>query len=120
MDIEAPMDKLLFLNQELFSMVENSIAIDLLARLLSTQLVARGEKQLLDRSRTYFKLLRRIFLEGQESGDFRTDMSVNEQVKIYALSERALMYDWCICNGEYSLKSYAAEVMPFFLQRILN
>ena len=41
-------EKLLFLNQELFTMIENSISIDLLARLLSTQLVTRGEKSLLE------------------------------------------------------------------------
>lgn len=111
-------DKLIFLNQELFSMIENSIALDLLSRLLSTQLSTRGEKQLLDRSRYYYKLLRKLILEGQENGEFRTDMSVNELVKLYAIAERALLYDWCICNGEYSLKSYAATAMPIYMYRI--
>lgn len=115
---KSAMDKLIFLNQELFGMIENSIAIDLLARLLSSQLVMRGEKHLLDRSRYYYRLLRKICLEAQESREFRWDLSVNELVKIYAIAERALMYDWCICNGEYSLKSYARTVMPFFLQRL--
>lgn len=113
------LDQLIYLNQELFSMVENSVSLDLLAQLLSTQLVTRGEKHLLDRSRYYFKLLRKICLAGQESGEFRTDMSVNEMVKLYAVAERALMYDWCICNGEYSLKSYAKSTMPFFLNKFL-
>lgn len=112
------MDKLIFLNQELFAMIENSISLDLLARLLSTQLITKGEKHLLDRNRFYFKLLRKIFLTGQENGEFRQDMSVNELVKIYAVAERALLYDWCICNGEYSLKSYAATVMPLFLSKL--
>ena len=111
-------DKLIFLNQELFSMIENSISLELLAHLLSTQLVTRGEKHLLDRNRYYYKLLRRICLEGQETGEFPTDLSVNELVKLYAVAERALLYDWCICNGEYSLKSYAASTMPCFLSKI--
>lgn len=117
-DFSSCMDKLIFLNQELFSMIENSISLELLARLLSTQLITKGEKHLLDRNRTYFKLLRKIFHEGQESGEFRTDMSLNELVKMYAISERALLYDWCICNGEYSLKSYAQTMMPMFLYRM--
>ncbi len=112
---ESCYEKLIFLNQELFGMIENSISLDLLARLLSTQLVTRGEKHLLDRSRLYYRLLRRIFQEGQESGEFRTDLSVNEMVKIYAVAERALLYDWCICNGEYSLKTYAWSTMPLYL-----
>lgn len=41
------MDQLLFLNQELFRMIENSISLDLLARLYSTQLTTSGEKHLL-------------------------------------------------------------------------
>lgn len=111
-------EKLLYINQELFSLIEDSISLDLLARLYSTQLITKGEKHLLDHNRTYYKLLRQIVREGQERGDLRSDMSVNEITKIYALCERAVMYDWCICNGEYSLRSYAKTVMPMFLHQI--
>ena len=51
-------DKLAFLNHELFVMIEDSISRDLLSGLLSTQLQAQGEKHLLDRNRTYFRILR--------------------------------------------------------------
>ena len=51
-------DVLIFLNCELFSMIESSVDIGLLSGLLSTQLVTKGEKHLLDRSRTYYKLLK--------------------------------------------------------------
>ena len=50
----SAMDKLLFLNEELFGMIENSISMELLARLLSTQLVTNGEKHLLNHNRTYY------------------------------------------------------------------
>ena len=113
-DMDA-VDALVYLNKELFSMVENSISIDLLARLLSTQLLARGEKHLLDRNRYYFKLLRQIVSDGQKAGQLRTDMSGNEIVKSYALWERALLYDWCLCGGEYSLAAYTERVTPGFL-----
>ena len=53
-------EKLLFLNRELFIMIENSISLDLLAKLLSSQLVTKGEKHLLDHNRTYYKILRKI------------------------------------------------------------
>lgn len=99
-------------------MIENTIAIDLLSRLLSTQLITRGERHLLDRSRFYYRLLRRICLAGQESGEFRMDFTVNDLVKLYAISERALLYDWCICGGEYSLRSYGDRMMPLFLSKI--
>ena len=110
------MEKLIYLNHELFAMIDGGISMDLLARLLSTQLLARGEKHLLDRNRTYFKLLRQIITEGQKTGQLRGDFTVNEIVKAYALWERALMYDWCLAGGEYSLVAYTVSVTPMFLE----
>lgn len=110
------MEKLIYLNHELFAMIDSGVSMDLLARLLSTQLLAKGEKHLLDRNRTYFKLLRRIISEGQKSGQLRTDRSVNDILKAYALWERALMYDWCLSGGEYSLVAYTDKVTPLFLE----
>lgn len=116
-DMDA-MEKLRYLNHELFAMIESSVSLDLLTRLLSTQLLARGEKHLLDRDRTYFRLLRRIISEGQATGTLTKGRTVNEIVKAYALWERALMYDWCLCGGEYSLAAYAQKTMPTFLREL--
>lgn len=116
MDPEMPaMDKLLFLNGELFGMIENAISMDLLARLLSTQLVTSGERHLLNQKRTYYRLLRKIIAQGQEAGELSDRQSVSEMVKLYALCERALMYDWCLRGGEYSLRQFAAQTLPSFL-----
>ena len=108
-------DKLMYLNRELFRMIENSVSLDLLAQLYATQLLTKGEKHLLDRNRIYYRLLRRIVLEGQEKGELSSEVSSNDIVKAYALCERSLLYDWCICNGEYSLSRYAELMMPMFL-----
>ena len=70
-------DKLMFLNRELFKMIENSVPIELLARLFSSQLITVGERHLLDQSRGYYRLLRRLIIEGQNRGEIRTDFSVN-------------------------------------------
>ena len=110
------MEKLIYLNHELFAMIDGGISIDLLTRLLSTQLLAKGEKHLLDRNRTYFKLLRQIISEGQKAGQLRTDRTVNEILKVYTMWERALMYDWCLAGGEYSLVTYTDSVTPMFLE----
>ena len=110
------MEKLIYLNHELFVMIDGGISMDLLARLLSTQLLTRGEKHLLDRNRTYFKLLRQIISEGQKNGQLRTDRTVNEILRTYALWERALLYDWCLAGGEYSLVAYTDSVTPMFLE----
>lgn len=108
-------DKLMYLNQELFLMIDNSVSLDLVARMYSSQLVTAGEKHLMDHNRLYYKLLRQIVSEGQKKGELREDATVNEIVKAYALCERALIYDWCISNGDYSLSQYAKTMMPVFL-----
>ena len=108
-------DTLMFLNRELFAMIENSISLDLLARLYSSQLVTRGEKHLLDHDRIYYKLLRRIISEGQQKGQLTQDATVSEMVRVYALCERALIYDWCLSEGSYSLMHYGRTMLPRFL-----
>ena len=110
------MEKMIYLNHALFAMIDGGVSMDLLARLLSTQLLTRGEKHLLDRNRTYFKLLRQIISEGQKNGQLRDDRTVNEILRAYALWERALLYDWCLAGGEYSLVAYTDSVTPMFLE----
>ena len=109
------MEKLAYLNHELFAMIDGGVSMDLLARLLSTQLLARGEKHLLDRNRTYFKLLRKIITKGREQGELTDALSVSEMVHYYAMCERALLYEWCLRKGEYSLTMEADRKLPLML-----
>ncbi len=109
------MDMLLYLNHELFEMIENTIDLELLTRLYATQLMNTSGKELLDRNRSYYRLLRRITAEGQTRGEITRDKSIAEIVNLYAMAERALLYDWCLRGGAHSLVKYADEVMPMFL-----
>ena len=113
-------EKLLYLNREIFAYVENNLMVDMLTRMYSTQLVTHGEKHLLDRNRVYYRILRQIIEEGQRSGELSRDYTVNEIVKGYSMIERGMLYDWCICDGEYRLARYAEDMMPKFLSGFLN
>ena len=108
-------DKLIYLNKELFKMIEESVPIDLLASLYSSQLVTSGEKHLLDENRVYYRLLKKIIQEGQKRGEIKSYKSSDEIMKVYALCERGLIYDWCISKGSYSLCMYSGKLMPMFL-----
>ena len=103
----------------MFTMIENKVDINLLSGLLSTQLTTKGEKNLLDYTRYYYRLIRRIVEEGKAKGEIKQEASVSEIVKLYSMCERALMYDWCICAGEYSLSSYAKNVLPMLFDDIM-
>ena len=108
-------EALLYLNQELLLMIEESINMELLTRLYSTQLTARGERPLLDHGRTYYKLLRKIMTKGRERGELTKEWSVGEMVHYYAMCERALLYEWCLRKGEYSLSEDAAKKLPMMI-----
>ena len=112
---ENALELLLRLNRELFDMIEKRIEVTLLSRLLSSQLMAKGERSLLDRDRFYYKLLRRIVMAGQERGEITSERSAGDIVKLYAMIERAILYDWCLSHGEYSLREYATRMMPEML-----
>ena len=51
-------EKLLYLNRELFTMIEREIDIDLLAYLYSSQLITKDDQSLCDTDRFYFKWIR--------------------------------------------------------------
>ena len=117
---KSTIDIMLELNKELFSIIENSIDVELLSHLYSQQLSQYADKEFLDHTREYYKLLKKIVQLGQERDEITKEKSASEVVRIYALAERALIYDWCLHNGNYSLKEYSANILPLFLLGIKN
>ncbi|MBQ6467662.1 MAG: TetR/AcrR family transcriptional regulator [Clostridia bacterium] len=119
-DDMSAFEKLMFLNREQFAMVENSVPMDLLARMYSSQLTSSGSRNLLDHNRVYYKMLRQIVIEGKEKGEFIPGASVNEIVRAYAMCERALISDWCLSNGEYSLCREGEVMLPRLFRGFIN
>lgn len=111
-------ETLLWLNAELFHLIENSVSVELMSRMYATQLTTTGDKHLMDQDRVYYRLLRRIVTEGRSRGELNDSLSASEISRIYAMCERALIYDWCIRGGEYSLCAYSKEMMPFLLENL--
>ena len=111
----SPIEKLLTLTQESFFMIENTVPVQLLSKIMSSQLAGSSDSSLLNPDRTYFKVIRQIVTEGKEKQVFKESYSVNEIVVAYALFERGLMYDWCISNGNYSFSRYSRNMMKIFL-----
>lgn len=111
-------EKLMMLCAQCFTTIENDYSIDLVSRMYAAHLSSKNQKHLLDRSRTYYKLLKNIITQGQQRGQIREDMSPAEIIKMYTIAERALIYDWCVCAGEYSLKDYGCKMMRMYLRQI--
>lgn len=105
-------DKLLFLCYAVHDMIEKEIPIGLLSSLYSSQVVTKGDKHLQNQDRYYFQIITQIIDEGQQRGQITKEMSVRDIQRLYTLAERAIIYDYCICNGNYSLGEYTREILP--------
>lgn len=111
-------DKLIATSKHLFRFIEENVPVDLLSILYSSQIIKKGKKHLLDQQRVYYKVLQQIINEGQIRKEIKNDKSFRELAKIYAMQERAVLYDWCICEGNYPLSSYGIELLEMFLKDI--
>jgi AcrR family transcriptional regulator len=105
-------DQLMYLNYEIHTYIGENFDYRLIANQYASQLTKENESNLLDKNRYYYALLTRIIDEGQRKGELRKDISVSEMVKLYSVCERALVTDWCMNNGKYSLGEYSKKVMP--------
>ena len=105
-------DKLMYLSYTVHDMIGKDIPIGLLSSLYSSQVVTKGDKHLQNQDRYYYQVITQIIAEGQERGQITKDMTVREIQRLYTLSERAIIYDYCISNGNYSLGEYTKEIMP--------
>ena len=69
-------DKLMYLNYRSHSFMEQKIDVALLSSLYSTQLIAKGDRNLLDQNRTYYKLISRIIEEGHVRNQISREKSI--------------------------------------------
>lgn len=113
-------DKLIYMSKHLFKYIEDKVPVDILAYLYSSQVTKKGEKHLLNQNRYYYKALMLIIEEGQKRKQLKDERSSRELMKIYAMQERSILYDWCICEGNYPLASYGIELLTIFMQGFRN
>ena len=116
----CPYDKLLFLNHELFHMIETSVDIHLLAFLYSSQLTTKDKKSLSDNKRFYFRWVSEIINDALESGDFSNTSTTEDLMNIYAMYERALLYDWALFKGKFSLTKHSDRLLPHVLDMFVK
>ncbi|MEF9939720.1 MAG: TetR/AcrR family transcriptional regulator [Clostridium sp.] len=105
-------EKLLLLCYNTHDMIEKEIPVGLLASLYSSQVVTQGDKHLLDQNRFYYRLINQLVDEGQRRGQITNEMPYYEVARLYTLCERAIIYDYCISNGNYPLGEYTRRTMP--------
>lgn len=111
-------EKLLFLNKELFSLIENGVPFNLIRHIYVS--MEAEQQNLLNRNRFYYRLIPQIIQEGQQMGEFRTDEPPEGLADTYASLERGMIYNWCLANGEGSLLEQSKRLLPVYLKDLLK
>jgi proline racemase/trans-L-3-hydroxyproline dehydratase len=113
-------EQLLYLNKELFSMIEKNVPFELIRYSYSKQMENENHISLMNQERLYYKLLDQIIKEGQNKEEFTTDSSYQEISKAYSQLERGMIYDWCVNNASYGLAEYSRKMLPVYLKQYLK
>lgn len=73
-----------------------------------------------DDAKTHFELhqtdamVKEIILEGQLSGELRTDISCEELLRDIHIFQRALLLEWCYKQGKYDIIERNADIIRVF------
>ena len=96
--------------------MERTMDYRLLSYLYSAQIVKESFSALLNRNRYYYRYIERIMDEGRKNGELIDTMSVSDMVRYFSMGERALVTEWCMNNGSFSLGEFSREVFPVMMQ----
>ena len=110
-------DRLLYLNQELFGLIEEKVPFNLVSHLYVN--MGKERQNLLNRNRFYYKLIPQIIEEGQKTGEFKTSDTSENLAADYASLERGMIYDWCVQGGNYNLKERSRHLLPLYLKSLV-
>jgi 5-bromo-4-chloroindolyl phosphate hydrolysis protein len=111
-------DKLVYLNRELFAMIEKQVPFELLSHIYVS--VPEERQEMLNKERFYYKLIPQLIAEGQEKGEFRREETAEVLAETYASLERGLIYDWCVKGGKESLSEKGEKILPVYLAHMLQ
>lgn len=107
-------EKLLYLNRELFEMIETQVPIRLVEHVYVG--MPKERQELLNKNRFYYQLITQIIREGQQKGEFSREETAESLADTYASLERGLIYDWCVKGGTESLSAKGQKILSIFLR----
>ena len=98
------------------TLYSDPIALENIAYLYSAQIVKESFSALLNRNRYYYRYVERLMEQGQKNGELTEEMPVSEMVRYFSMGERALVTEWCMNNGTFSLGEFSKRIFPVMMQ----
>lgn len=71
-------------------------------------------------NRFYFKKILQIICEGQEKKELSSDISPEEITESLVILSRGIIYDWCLHNGSYDIKSKLTRTTNLFMRSMIQ
>ena len=114
---EALLNTLSYLFDEKYEELAGIVDPDLSAY---DKLITKDKRSLLENDRYYFVWLTETISTALKNGEFNGTSTADELLKIYAMYERAVLYDWALCKGKYSLTAYSDKLLPHVLDQFVE
>jgi AcrR family transcriptional regulator len=119
---DCPSAQLLSFVKGLTQFVVEDLHLDILKVVYTSQisLTSAVPKSLSDKTRPYFLIISRIISQGQQKGEFRTDLTVEDIAELITRSIRGLLYDWCLYEGAFDLEQEGQRYFTLILDMLRN
>ena len=108
--------QLKLLSQCVSYFIETNVSVELLSALYQWQLIEKKQENFWGSDRYYIRLVKKIIVEGQERGEIRNDISVDELVHHVLLLERGILMDWCVQKGTFSIGHFGAIDFGLYIE----
>lgn len=103
-NISLNKDKLAVFFQLQMKYIENDLGWDAVRTIYEVELNTERESFFLIPDRPLYNILKKIFKDAQDSGEFRTDITPDEMLTVCVRLMRGILYDWSIHKASFSLE----------------
>lgn len=115
-NISLNKDKLAVFFQLQMKYIENDLGWDAVRTIYEVELNTERESFFLIPDRPLYNILKKIFKDGQDSGEFRSDITPDEMLTVCVRLMRGILYDWSIHKASFSLE----EEQKILFQMMVN
>lgn len=100
--------------------IQNDLGWDVIRTIYEQELNTERESFFLNPDRPLYHFLDNLCEEGQNSGEFRNDITPQKMTTIIVRVMRGILYDWNINKGNYSLKDEQKLLFGIMLEGLKN
>lgn len=95
--------------------------LDLLKVVYYSQLTPKKESiSLINERRMLYKIVEKMVIKGQETGEFRTDISTKDLIRLITFMMRSFFYEWCINEGSFDLIQEGQKFFSLFIDGMVK